>query len=102
MSSLPPFSVLTANYPAKSKIATKQLLDSIGGSVREHLEDEVNTCALRMSACLNASGAPHIHVGGLYTLKGARPHPPARHSPPATVPRFVVREHDMKVYLTRN
>jgi len=72
MSSLPPFSVLTANYPAKSQIPTKQLLDSIGGPVREHLDDDVNTCALRMSACLNASGAPLIHVGGLYTLKGAR------------------------------
>lgn len=101
MTHLPPFSVLTANYPAKSKIPTKQLLDSIGGQVRHRLDDNINTCALRMSACLNASGASLVHVGGLYTLSGAHP-PSSPHTPPRPVPRFIVRVHDMKVYLERN
>jgi hypothetical protein len=61
------------NYPSKSEFTTKKLLDSIGGEVRGSLRDSVNTCGLRMSVCLNRSGAPILRAPGLYELTGARP-----------------------------
>lgn len=102
MSVLPPFSKLRANYPAKSSVPAKALLDSIGGQVRASLRDDVNTCALRMSECLNKSGAPLIHIAGLYTLVGdSAAAPSLGHRPASPRPRFIVRVHDMMTYLRR-
>jgi hypothetical protein len=99
---LPPFSKLRANYPAKSSIPAKALLDSIGGEVRASLRDNVNTCALRMSDCLNKSGAPLVHLAGLYALSGeAAATPSIGHRPGPQKPRFIVRVRDMMTYLQR-
>jgi hypothetical protein len=98
MSTLPPFSVLRANYPSKSKLPTRLLLDSIGGQVAT-LRDSVNTCALRMSVCLRNSGAPLEHLGGLTWMAGKTASPGDHHAPPA--PRFIIRVHDMRTYLQR-
>lgn len=102
MAVLPPFSKLRANYPAKSSIPAKALLDSIGGEVRASLRDDVNTCALRMSESLNRSGAPLVHVAGLYTLAGVKAATPSvGHHPAPLKPRFIVRVRDMMTYLHR-
>jgi hypothetical protein len=87
---LPPFSALKVNYPTKAELNTKQLLDRIGGGVRQALRDDANTCALRVSLCFNRSGAPIVRMPGLYELSGARP-----------PDRYIVRVHDMKTYLER-
>ena len=101
MPTLPPFSTLQTNYPSKSALPTKELLDAIGGQVR-HLRNDANTCALRMSLCLNNSEAPLEHTGGLYTLAGAKPTTStADHRPPASTARFIIRVRDMKTYLDR-
>lgn len=101
MPTLPPFRTLQTNYPSKSAMPTKDLLDAIGGQVRR-LRNNVNTCTIRMSLCLNASGAPLEHTGGLYTLAGAKPTTrPTDHQPPASASRFIMRVRDMKAYLER-
>ena len=85
----------------KANLPTKALLDSIGGQVRS-LRNDINTCALRMSVCLNGSGAPLVHTAGLYTLAGAKPTTsPSDHRPAAAAPVFVIRVLDMKAYLQR-
>jgi hypothetical protein len=99
MTTLPPFSVLRANYPSKAEVPTKDLLDGIGGQVAA-LRHVVNTCALRMSVCLTKSGAPLLHVGGLTAPSGVGSlvgRGPAR-SPGR---RYLIRVHDMKTYLER-
>jgi hypothetical protein len=99
MPTLPPFSTLQANYPSKTAMPTKALLDAIGGQVR-HLRNDANTCAIRMSLCLNTSGAPLEHTGGLYTLAGATTST-ADHRPQTSASRFIIRVKDMKTYLDR-
>ena len=101
MSKLPSFSTLKNNYPSKADLPTRTLLDSIGGQVRKLLDD-INTCAIRMSLCLNESGAPLIHTAGLYALAGAKPTvTPGDHRPPGPAPLFLLRVGDMKTYLRR-
>ena len=102
MATLPAFSTLKKNYPSKSALPARALLDGIGGQVRQSLHDDVNTCALRMSWCLNESGAPLLHTGGLYVLSGARAvMSPRDHRPPPPISRFIIRVLDMKTYLER-
>jgi Type VI secretion system (T6SS), amidase effector protein 4 len=88
---LPRFTVLAANYPTKAAMPTKALLDAIGGEVRKSLSDGVNTCALRLSWCLNRSGAKVQKTPGLYILKGGGAQPEL----------FSVRVGDRIKYLER-
>src|ERR1700690_4183516 len=92
MEILPAFSSLTKNYPSKREHPTRGFLGTIGGQVRQSLRDDANTCALRMSWCLNKSGAPLVHTAGLYVLTGATPAiAPGDHRPAPSVARFVLR-----------
>ena len=95
---LPSYSTLLSNYPNKSNISTKALLDSIGGEVRRNLDDAINTCAVRVSRTLNSSGQPIQHMRGIYQLAGAVP-PRTAHQEQKAANLYVVRSHDMKRYL---
>ncbi len=99
MKELPRFSVLVANYPAKDSFDTKALLDAIGGQVRRAFNDTVNTCAIRMSWCLNKSGQKIERRNGVPAYEGQRP--PANPRIAKVVPPdlFVVSAQKMKVYL---
>lgn len=94
---LPQYRALLQAYPDKHKIAAKALLDAIGGEVRRSLSDAVNTCALRMSYCLNVAGQKIRRMPGLYELPGARS--PLRSPAPARSDLYVIRAKEMKQYL---
>jgi len=100
MKTLPRFSVLSANFPAKSTMDTKALLDAIGGKVRKNLDDSVNTCALRISWCLNKSGQRIERTPGIRVYEGAveKPNPArARQVPPDL---YLVSADEMRDYMT--
>ena len=99
------FTRLAAAYPDHTRFPTPDLLESIGGEVRQSVRDGDNSCAVRMSYTLNHAGAPVQRVAGdIFWRKGA-PHvdpATARHAH-ATMVRdlFVIRVADVKKYLTR-
>jgi hypothetical protein len=99
MQQLPRFSVLKANYPDKLSMPTKVLLDTIGGDVRARFSDAVNTCAIRMSWCLNRSGQPIAQVPDLAYATGKKPEvdPTRRKQTPPE--RFLIRADEVKTYL---
>lgn len=92
---LPRFSVMKANYPDPVTNPTKALLDWIGGDVRSLLADNVNTCALRLSVALNASGRPIKPTAGVFTKRGVRDRT-------GRSLLYVLRASEMKTYLKKN
>jgi Type VI secretion system (T6SS), amidase effector protein 4 len=55
-----------------------------------------------MSKCLNESGAPLVHLAGLYALSGGNAATSlVGHRPGHQKPRFIVRVRDMMIYLQR-
>jgi hypothetical protein len=102
MKRLPTYKTLVSNFPNKHDVPTKQLLDKIGGEVRSHLDDGVNTCCIRLSYAMNHSGAPIEAVSGLYILKGAGSKPQARPPVQHNHNLYIIRVLDMKRYLASN
>jgi hypothetical protein len=98
---LPKYSTLLRNYPNKTNVSTKQLLDAIGGQVRRNLDDSVNTCATRISQTLDQSGQPIRRMPGLYQLPGALPFRKS-HQPQLSPKLYLIRVMDMKRYLEIN
>ncbi len=92
---LPRYTDLVRSYPDKHEVPTKTLLDRIGGQVRRSLNDAVNTCAIRMSVCLNAAGDKIRRMPGLYQLTGAQ----AADARAANPDIYIVRAKEMKRYL---
>lgn len=93
MAKVPAFAALTRNFPYKPKgltpnrsgpipagalIATiKELVEYIGGVLHTRLAaiypdlDQMNTCAVRLSYCLNHSGSDISRVANVRMFKGA-------------------------------
>jgi Type VI secretion system (T6SS), amidase effector protein 4 len=99
------FSKLVANYPDQVRWPTKKLLDTIGGDLRARLQDNVNTCAIRLSYALNASGIPIRHQAGVTEWAGGPVAAPGSmsHSRAPLPPKrdlFIFRVMDVKTYLT--
>lgn len=85
MAKLPTFADLRRNFPYK-KLAdaapgalvkgNKELVQYIGGQLEKRLSaiypdlDLMNTCAIRLSYCLNQSGFPIRQMGGVRTIMG--------------------------------
>ncbi len=92
MSRIPSFSQLKRNFPyappertphrsgaiprAATVAGNKELVKKIGGDVYKRLSaiyrnlDEMNTCAIRLSYCLNRSGGRITPMHGIRTYKG--------------------------------
>ena len=102
MAKLPSYRTLILNYPTNHALPGKQLLDSIGGQVRAQLDDSVNTCAIRMSSALNASGQNITHTPGLHLLKGAAPPKTPRTPRAAPADLCILRVKDIKKYLEKH
>jgi hypothetical protein len=66
------FSRLVAAYPDHQGFPAPTLLDAIGGEVRATVRDTDNTCAVRMSYCLNRAGAPIRRVAADVLYRRAR------------------------------
>lgn len=93
MAQIPAFATLTKNFPYKPKALTpnrtgpipagafvgtnKELVAAIGGDLLKSLGDiypdldQMNTCAVRLSYCLNRSGSDVTKVGSVRMFKGA-------------------------------
>jgi hypothetical protein len=93
MAQVPDFAALTRNFPYKpatltphrtgaipagATIATnKELVQAIGGDLNKRLSaiypdlDLMNTCAVRLSYCLNKCGSKVTHSTGVRMFKGA-------------------------------
>jgi hypothetical protein len=93
MAQVPAFAALTRNFPYKpatltphrtgaipagATIATnKALVQAIGGNLHKQLSaiypdlDTMNTCAVRLSFCLNKCGSKVTHSTGVRMFKGA-------------------------------
>lgn len=99
MKELPRFSVLKANYPTKSQMDTKALLDAIGGQVRKSFNDSINTCAIRMSWCLNKSGHRVERVRGVPVFEGVRAPVNPRLARQLSPDLFIASAQKMKHYL---
>ncbi|HEY0708405.1 MAG TPA: T6SS effector amidase Tae4 family protein [Polyangia bacterium] len=99
MRKLPRFSVLKANYPDKVAFGTKALLDTIGGDVRRQFNDAINTCALRISWCLNKSDQPIVRVPNLAFASGTKAKPDPKRNKPEPAPLYLFRASEMKTYL---
>lgn len=80
-------------------LPTKALLDAIGGDVRRQFNDAINTCAIRVSWCLNKSGQPIKRVTKLAFASGAKPKADPKRSKPEAGPLFLFRAGEMKTYL---
>jgi Type VI secretion system (T6SS), amidase effector protein 4 len=85
---LPPFATLRAKFPYKPGVSTgtptdvvskgnKDLVESIGGQLYKSLSaiypnlDLMNTCAVRLSYCLNRAGHRMTSAKGVRTYSGA-------------------------------
>lgn len=83
----PDFSKLRANFPYKPGVSTsiptgavvkgnKELVEAIGGRLHKSLAaiypnlDLMNTCAVRLSYCLNRAGHKIVLTRGVRTFKG--------------------------------
>jgi len=93
MAPIPSFSALTRNFPYKPPALTpnrigpipagaliagnKELVERISGDLRKRLSaiyrdlDQMNTCAVRLSYCLNKAGSRLTPSGHIRMLKGA-------------------------------
>jgi hypothetical protein len=93
MAAVPSFSALTRNFPYKPKALTpdrvgpipagalvktnKELVHHIGGDLLKRLSgiypdlDTMNTCAVRLSYCLNYSGSDIVRTSSVRMFKGA-------------------------------
>src|SRR5262245_13265308 len=88
MASVPAFSALTSNFPykpdARHRVAAgatvasnKQLVELIGGDLHKRLSaiyadlDLMNTCAVRLSYCLNKCGSKITPSAGVRMFRGA-------------------------------
>ena len=97
---LPRFSLMAASFPDKHTIPTKALLDNIGGEVRRSLLNDVNTCAIRISAAINGSNDKIRRTPGLYFLPGkTTPRHDGRVPPPSL---YLIRARDILAYLRLN
>ncbi len=85
MAKLPTFADLRRNFPYKTAAqaapgalvkGNKDLVQYIGGQLEKRLSaiypdlDLMNTCAIRLSYCLNQSGFPIRQLGGVRTIMG--------------------------------
>lgn len=93
MAHIPDFATLARNFPYKPKALTpnrtgpipagstiatnKELVELIGGNLHKQLAaiykdlDQMNTCAVRLSFCLNKAGSKVTRVSGVRMFKGA-------------------------------
>ncbi len=92
------FARLVAAYPDHQRFPTPKLLDSIGGEVRTVVSDVDNTCAVRMSYCLNRAGIPvrRIARGILYRRSRSVADPS---TPIAASELYLIRAGDVRRYL---
>lgn len=98
---IPRFSALRSSYPTKEAYGTKELLDTIGGSVRRMFRDTVNTCGLRMSWCLNNSGQKIQRLKDIPVFEGVRPPPNPRIHKQLSGDLYVASADHMKAYLDK-
>lgn len=101
MRRIPRYSTLLANYPNPRTKSTHDLLDEVGGPIREKFSDATNTCAIRMSMALNKSGVPIHSCAGVFMMKGQTPPSPPNLHPKKSPSWYVVRAKEMRIYLDR-